>query len=388
MSTDPLAFPFNPYLIMRSGYELAHSDVRVNWLIRDIWVQGAVNGLVGSAGTGKSTLLLDQAGCVSRGVPWHGLETICQPVYIIDHENPESRLCEDARDRDLTRVIFWNQGCEIPPPKVDSPYFDSLKLLQPGLIVIDGHRASMFGDENSSQDTALAIEKWRELTRLGFTVVLIHHTKKDDPRVFRGSQAFIDQVDHPLFLYAVAEAGSIEPANADDYNDCLLFLGTGLKTRFSSVRQYLRRAGHGQFTIEIDPDIAALNGMARMLTDRPLNTSEFEMNARNILHIGRNEARALMARGLNDGLWQTIRGNYNSTLYSLLSVPPAAVRHPTGGGEPDNGTGSGSPGGFTENERRTLENTGLAGTPPPSGEVANPTGIVSLLPSDSTGVMP
>ena len=387
---DTTESSFNPYLVVRSGYELAHSDIRVNWVVEGAFVERCINALIGPAGNGKTTLLLNMAACVSRNVPWYGRATRQQPVYVIDYENPESRICSDSRNLDLSQVIFWDQGCVVAPPKIGTPLSEYFKQFQPGLMIIDGHRASMQGNENASDDTAIAMAGWRELTRLGFTIILIHHTKKDDPRIFRGSQAFIDQLDHPVYFYSVAEPGSIEPVNADDYDDCLFYLGTGIKTRFSAVRNYVRRAGLGQFQLIGDPDVDRMNHMVEILTDTgPIVQLEFEAHTRSLIETGRNKARALMKRGIRDGLWITQSGPNRSIIYSLPVRQSAGSRPPyRGGGEPDNRTGSGSPVGFTENQVENRTNIGFAGLPGGNGEVANPTGIVSLIPSDSTGVMP
>jgi RecA-family ATPase len=233
---DPL-----PYL--KTGAELQAMEITIEWIVQDVIPRRGIITFTGKGGLGKTTFLLDMAAAVSVGVPFLGRTTIKTPVYYVDFENPLPITVDRARTLNITDVRFWLQGLDFPPPRIDSDGYDLYKKLPPGLIIFDSLRASQMGDENSSKDMALAMQRYKELRDYGHTVILIHHTQKANEQSFRGSMAILDLADHVLSFFPVRKPGDDTAIEGDDLDHMTFYLGTREKTRFSPVKLYVRRAG-------------------------------------------------------------------------------------------------------------------------------------------------
>ena len=175
------------------------------------------------------------------------------------------------------------------------------------------------GDENSSQDTAFVMERWKELRAIGNAIILIHHTQKANEQVFRGSQALIDQADHVLYFYPVRKPGQDDPVEFDDPDSLTYYLGTREKTRYRHVKVYVKRAGKGRFVLAGDPDDEKIESMKDLLGGDGLTQGEFLRAAKGNLGYGKTLTLRLLKRGEDRGAWTVEKGNKNSCRY-LLSV--------------------------------------------------------------------
>jgi hypothetical protein len=314
--------PTDPLRYFKTGAELQEMDIVVSWLIEDLIPDASITTVIGPAGYGKSTVCLNLANAIDRGIPWLGRETIAKPVYILDFENPLAVNVERARSLNLAGVLIWHTSAEIAPPRIDSPEYVMYKKLPPGLIVVDGHRASQRGDENSSQDTGLVMERWKELRDLGFTIVLIHHTQKANAEVFRGSQALIDQADHCLYFYPVRQLGSDDPVDAEDPDAMTYFLGTKDKTRYKACKLYLRRAGEGRFIQAENPDNEKMAAIREILkTHGNMVQKDLIKTAQDELGYSKAQIRRVLKKG-ESTMWKVTKGEKNSRTYQFSSYPP------------------------------------------------------------------
>jgi hypothetical protein len=275
-----------------------------------------------------------------------------RPVYVLDFENPLAVDVERSRALDLSGVLFWHTSAEVPPPRIDSPGHVAYKSLPPGLLIVDGHRASQRGDENSSKDTELVMERWKELRDLGFTVVLIHHTMKANAEVFRGSQALIDQADHVLYFYPVRQPGSDDPIEGEDPESMTYFLGTKEKTRYKSCRLYLKRAGEGRFVLAGNPDDEKIGMLEALLAEHgELAQKAIVKLAKDELDFSKETTRRLLKKGEERGKWTIKKGEKNSSLYQLSSFSPLYRGEKTG--KQDSGS-------FPEDRKTSGENRAQA----------------------------
>ncbi len=316
--------PIDPVKYLKTGAQLQEMDIRITWLIEDLIPEGSITTVIGPAGYGKSTVCLNLANAVDRGRSWFDRATIQRPVYVLDFENPLAvDVVERARALDLSGVLFWHTAAEVPPPRIDSDEYKAYKLLPPGLLIVDGHRASQRGDENSSKDTGLVMERWKELRDLGFTIILIHHTQKANAEVFRGSQALIDQADHVLYFYPVRQPGSDDPVDVEDPETMTYFLGTKDKTRFKACRLYLKRAGKGHFAVAGNPDDEKIELLKAFLSDRgEVTQKDLLKAAREEMNLGRPVVIRLLKQGETRGIWIMKKGEKNACLYQLVSLYP------------------------------------------------------------------
>ena len=190
----------------------------------------------------------------------------------------------------------------------------------PGVFIIDGHRASQLGDENSSQDTARVMERWKELRALGNTILLIHHTTKANEQTFRGSQALIDQADHVLYFYPVRKPGQDDPVEFDDPDSLTYYLGTREKTRYRLVKVYVKRAGGGRFVLAGNPDDEKIGLMQDLLGTDGLTQRDFLKAVKDNLAYGKDLTLRLLKLGEDRGVWTVEKGKSNSRVFRLSGL--------------------------------------------------------------------
>lgn len=307
---------------LKTGTQLQAMDVSIEWAIEGVLPKNAITIVAGKGGIGKTMLLLDMADSVSKGVPFLDRPTIKMPVYFGDFENPVPVTADRARTLNVTDVLFWLQGFEYPPPRIDSNNYGMWKMLPPGLVIIDSLRASQMGDENSSKDMAFVMQRYKELRDYGHTLEIIHHTIKANEMSFRGSMAILDLADHVLSFFPVRRPGDDTPIEGDDLNTMTFYLGTREKTRFSQVKMYVRRA-NGRFEIAEHPDDGKLSDMVSLLREHgQLKQQEFLKAINDQLGIGNNAGRRLLRTGTQREIWKITRGEKNSCLYQFVCYPP------------------------------------------------------------------
>lgn len=159
-----------------------------DWLIQDWLPKGAMSGLYGPPGAGKSLLALDWALCVATGAPW--LEHAVRAGYVL-------YLAAEGHSGQAKRARAWLQHRGVRATTVDrfglvkeriavvdsSDEYETLfaRLEEeveraPTFVIIDTLARSIEGDENES--TAMthfldAAGRWMD--EFGATVLVIHH---------------------------------------------------------------------------------------------------------------------------------------------------------------------------------------------------------------------
>jgi len=297
-----------PEDFLMTGAQLQALDVSVEWTLDKLIPARSLTLLHGPGGLGKTWLSLAIGKAVSEGVPFLGLPTKRRPVIYIDFENPWPMLIDRVRRLDITDVRFWHLSARVRPPKLDSDDWTLYKSLPAGsLLIFDTARASHDGDENSSQDVGLVMNRLKEIREIGNDVLLLHHTTKVNERASKGSTAWEDLADHVLAFFRV-KRGTLEEIDEGGYDpDALLSLGTGKKTRYEPARLYVTLdPAAGGFALAENPDASAIDAIADYIAqDGSKNQSEIIAWAK-IEGIGpkmRQSFVALLNRGETAGRW-------------------------------------------------------------------------------------
>ena len=196
------------------------------WLVKGILPSRAFAMMFGASGAGKSFIALELAYHVATGRPWRGHKVKTFPVvYIVAEGQAGIRQRVEA----LLRFNGWSSSPNLHFV-MDAPDLKSgndLKLLgeriraldvEPGLIVVDTFARCFHGDENSSGEVGAAI---REVDTLrascgGGTVLFVHHSKKGEKDVYRGSSALKGALD---CMIAVEETDSIITVSSEKQKD-------------------------------------------------------------------------------------------------------------------------------------------------------------------------
>jgi len=175
------------------------------WLIEGFLPKGSFVVLFGPPSVGKSFLALSLALAIAAGRDWFGRAVKGGPVLYIAAEGfgglklRVSALLLHSEYDVKTECAFLNRPINfLKADEVQS----LIKIIQdaglePALIIIDTlARCFVGGEENSSTDMGLFIDGIGTVQRTtGATVLVVHHTGKNEERGARGSSALKGAAD-------------------------------------------------------------------------------------------------------------------------------------------------------------------------------------------------
>jgi hypothetical protein len=185
-------------------------DINVRWLIKDFLPYGGFAALYGKPGSYKSFVALYIAACVASEMPAFGRETTQGDViYIAGEGGAGLKKRRDAFMREYalppgTSVHFVRAQLNLrSSPEDANAVIEAIRALdlKPALIIIDTlARAFAGGNENASEDMGAFIAQTSRLQEAlgGPTVLVVHHSGKDEARGMRGHSALLGAVDTEL----------------------------------------------------------------------------------------------------------------------------------------------------------------------------------------------
>lgn len=180
------------------GYE--HSE---SWLIKGLLPEQAFGIVYGDSGSYKSFCVLDWAACIATGCDWMGCKTAQGTVVYVAAEGAtgfKKRVkaweMEHNRNQPLGQLailgmpVFLDQNTDVKElVGAIRESVESNGLPAPKLVVFDTlSRCLVQSDENSAKEMNTVIRLCQEVqTQLQVTVILVHHSGKDDAKGARGS---------------------------------------------------------------------------------------------------------------------------------------------------------------------------------------------------------
>lgn len=201
----------------RSPFKLAHAGsmplTAPEWLVKGFVERNSFGVLYGAFGTAKSFAALDYAFSIGTGTAtFHGAETKAGPVIYVAGEGWQGlvrrlRAWEFIRGRSVrdAPVYFSNA----PANLCDAEFFlyvkDAVTAIAeqgaaPSLIIIDTWSRNLAGDENSSLDSARAVQALDELRApYDCAVMVVHHSGWDKSRT-RGSTVLMAAADYAFSI--------------------------------------------------------------------------------------------------------------------------------------------------------------------------------------------
>lgn len=252
-----------------------------------IVVEGAVTGLTGDAGSGKSTVACAMAGRIHRDG---------HPILILDRENPLVVVDDRFRRLNITddnnfRVWGGWTGQEAPLPSsaVVLTWVSSCELTP--LIIVDSLSAFFVGDQNSASDMRTFMNQCRRPADLGAAVVVLHHDGKgDNAKDYRGSSDFKASVDIAFHVSNAARAGRL----ARIVLRCF-------KSRFGFSGEVVYQYANGRVERTHSSSAATSEKFAALLMEHPgVSGARFEQLATGA-QLGRNGARKYLDEGQSLG---------------------------------------------------------------------------------------
>jgi hypothetical protein len=190
---------------MLTAAQLAQAEP-IKWTIRGLLPQVGLAALYGPSGSGKSFLTLDLSASVAAGVPeWYGMRvTKCPVTYcVLEGEGGMGKRVaawEKYNAKKMPDCLqFIVQQFDITMAADVEELALAIRVAggADGLIVLDTlNRAAPGSDENSSKDMGVIIANAKALQQLtGGTVLLVHHTGKDESKGMRGHSSLFAAMD-------------------------------------------------------------------------------------------------------------------------------------------------------------------------------------------------
>ena len=194
-------------------------DVPVKWLVEGILPADSFAAIYGKPGSYKSFAALYLSAMVATGRDAFGRGTQAGAVvYIAAEGGAGLKRRKDA--------LFKEHGLPVDAPiffiKASVNLFSTLEdrdaivaaiealAIKPALIVIDTFaRVTAGADENQVKDVSQAINVMASLQdQFGATVLIVHHSGKDESRGMRGSTALLGAVDSEISCEKISPEGA------------------------------------------------------------------------------------------------------------------------------------------------------------------------------------
>src|SRR5579872_2838103 len=161
------------------------SGANIEWVVEGIFAEGAVHMITSEPGGGKSTLIAAVGYAISHGLPFLGRATKQRPVLLLDFENPLPAIRERfsrLRIKTNQNLRVWGQWIgEDPPAAGGAIVLEWVMRCNPKpVIIVDSVIAFHPGTENDANETRRYMAQYRSLTKMGATVILLHHIGKSE----------------------------------------------------------------------------------------------------------------------------------------------------------------------------------------------------------------
>jgi hypothetical protein len=203
------------------------------WLVRKVLTEKSLSVIYGPSGSGKSFLVIELACAMASGEHWFNFRVKKTAVFI---------LCLEGAAGMSKRIKAWGLFNNKAIPSSLHFITQTFNLLTDvsdlakailasggsgGVVIIDTlNRATAGSDENSSQDMGMIISCVQNLqTLIDGTVLLVHHTGKDQSRGLRGHSSLFAAMDAAIEVTKTdtQRAWSIAKSKDDMTGDCYPF---------------------------------------------------------------------------------------------------------------------------------------------------------------------
>jgi putative DNA primase/helicase len=302
------------------GSAIVGGDYTVSYLVDKLIPEQSVILFYAKGGSGKSTVATQIGASVLSGTRFLGLATLKRPVVVIDYENPLAVLSKRITAVDGAGTVHFWTGSNSPPQLNKADWQDLKSLittLKNPLLIIDTLSSSCSElDILSNGHFSPVMQRMVELRNCGATIMLLHHTPKQDETKYIGASCIYNQCDHILAMYPVKTPGSQEEMTDED--DAKVYrLGTVDKTRFEHFAMYIEfDEEKSSFVLAADPDKKILDRLSKIIQENaPVNqttiTKEFGTT------VSKNKLMRLLKH--NEGrLWNVEKGDHNANNYQPI----------------------------------------------------------------------
>jgi len=289
----------------------------IAYVVEGMIAAGTITAITGDSGSGKSTLAMAIANAVSKGIPFAGLATIKCRVLVLDRENPRDVVAERMQRlgiEDGPDFIVWGGWCPEEAPSPWSSRIEEYVRQTAPVIIVDSFIAFYDGDENDASQMRAFMRGLRRLADLGATVVLLHHSGKNDSN-YRGSTDFKAAIDIGFKLFNFGDPSRLTNLRLKAF-----------KPRFEVLRQIVLNCRGGRFESDQKPVACTTEVTVKqiIMSNPGIKTKEFE-NSAAAKGIARNQARGWLDDAVKRHLVRVETGLHNARFHywAESSEPPA-----------------------------------------------------------------
>lgn len=245
------------------------------WVVDELLPDEGITLLSGSPGSFKTWLFMEIAVKVAKGELVFGhFKSKQTGVLVIDEESGKRRLqkrfkqlgaTEDVPIHYLSRVGY----------KMNQLYATAIaqkaRELGAGLIVFDSYTRFNSGDENASGDTSTLMDYYRQLADAGFSVLILHHNRKEyagqnnnPAQSMRGSSDLLANADCHI---AVSRTGQSEFVKLSQTKNRDIWESVPFELRFHENASEFEYVGKGKTDIELHRE--RLNIVKKYVEEHP-----------------------------------------------------------------------------------------------------------------------
>lgn len=205
----------------------------LQWLVRGVVPAQGLACMYGASGSGKSFLALDMGAAVAEGAEWFDCRVTAAPVVYVALEGEHGfrqrvKAWQAHQRRDLPIALrFVMQPFDLRSADDLAQLAEAVTAsgCAGGLLVIDTlNRAASGADENTSKDMGEIIDATKMLqSQLGGTVLLIHHSGKDQTKGLRGHSSLHAALDAAIEVTRINDRREWNIAKSKDDGDSAAF---------------------------------------------------------------------------------------------------------------------------------------------------------------------
>lgn len=206
------------------------------WLVEGLFEKNALVMLAGAPGAFKSFLLLDWLLCMASGRKWQGRTTVPSKVAYALGEGKASLLkrinawlTHNTLTKSEHEALLLNFKVTFDVPQLGSKasvdnFLADIEAegFKPEVIAVDTFARSFVGlDENDAKDTGLWVEQADRLRQIGYSVIFLHHTKKNTEfgAQYRGSTAIMGAMDTAMTLTREDNSCTLTTTKQKDHDE-------------------------------------------------------------------------------------------------------------------------------------------------------------------------
>ncbi len=186
-----------------SADEFAKTGKEATWLIDAVIPEAPITMIYGASGSGKTFVALDMAAAIATGTVWRGRAVKQTPVLYVCAEGATGfkmrlRAYQAAKGTSLTHMsVLAGVTPDLRSAAEMQELINAVEGQEFGVMVIDTLAASAPGaNENSSEDMGRVLHHCKHLhIATGASIILVHHSGKDDSKGSRGWSGLKGNVD-------------------------------------------------------------------------------------------------------------------------------------------------------------------------------------------------